>query len=434
MLIRNAAWTFGAQVVRLMTALLLIGLLEPAARGVQSLLVLLPTLLASLGTLSMSSATPVLLHRGVSSSSTERIDERVLLQNLLGLGLCVVALLMAVVVPLSPLIARYLSGEYTVSSIDVLVGLLLLPPLLLGEYLRALLMARRDLRQVALAQTIQAGAQLLLAVLLVLWLGQGAKGAVWATVAAGWLGLLWTMWVVRGLGALRPRLEWCVLRPLLGLGLRGHVGNVVQTFNYRLDALLLQGFLGQSAVGLYQTGVLLAELVWYVPNAASAALLPHVAATRDRQTTPRLVRHTLILTIVGALVLLALAWPGFTLLRPAYLAALPPMAILLSGVVALGVHKVLASDLSGNGLPQYPSLTSTLALFVTIAGAVLLIPRLGIIGAALASTLAYTIQTLALLWLYRRQAAIGWRELLLPQRNDWHDYGRLIARFSGGRR
>ena len=431
MLIRNALWSFGAQVVRLLTALMLIGLLDPAARGVQSLLVLLPTVLGSLGTLSVSSAAPVLLHRSTEPEVPGRIDERLLLPNLLGLGLCVLGLLLLVSIPVSPLIARYLSAEYTVSTGDVLVGLLLLPPLLLGEYLRALLVARRDLRQVALAQTIQAVAQLLLAGLLVLGLHQGAQGAVWATVYAAWLGFGWTCWTVRNLGALRPRLDWNVLRPLLGLGLRGHAGNVVQTFNYRLDAFLLQGFLGQAAVGLYQTGVLLAELVWYLPNAVGAALLPHVAATTDQQSTPRIVRHTLLLMLVGALLLLALAWPGFTLLRPAYQATLPSMTILLCGVIALGIHKVLASDLSGRGLPQYPSLTSSIALIVTIVGDLLLIPRFGMGGAAVASALAYIVQTVALLPIYCRIAQVGWRELLVPRRDDWRLYSRLLARLAG---
>jgi O-antigen/teichoic acid export membrane protein len=165
MLLRNTIWSFGAQVVRLLTAVLLIALLDPAARGYQSLLVLLPTLLASLAMLGVGSATPVVLHRGV--------DERRLLGNLLGLGLVVIAVIGVAVAPLLPLIARFLSGEYTVTTSDVLLGLLLLPPTLLGEFGRSLLVARRDLRAVALTQTATAIAQLLLAVVLVLVLGYG---------------------------------------------------------------------------------------------------------------------------------------------------------------------------------------------------------------------------------------------------------------------
>jgi O-antigen/teichoic acid export membrane protein len=221
---------------------------------------------------------------------------------------------------------------------------------------------------------------------------------------------------------------------LLGLGLRGHAGNVVQTFNYRLDALMLQGFLGQAAVGLYQTGVMLAELVWYLPNAVSSALLPDVAANKERPSTPLLVRHTLLLTALGSLVLLVVVWPTLALLRPIYLGAVAPMAILLLGVTALSIHKVLSGDLSGRGLPQYPSLTSALALGVTLAGNLLFIPRYGIVGAAMASSLAYCIQTVALVKLYQRIEQIGWKELLVFKSDDLLVYRRLVLRRAGVQR
>jgi O-antigen/teichoic acid export membrane protein len=422
-LIRNTAWSLLAQVLRLCTALLLIALLDPAARGLQTLLILLPTLLGSLTLFGVGNATPVVLNRGVSAAR--------LLANLMGLGLCVVAVLSLVLLPVLPLLARFLSSPdgYVVASGDVLIGLLLLPPTLLGDYLRSLLAARRDLRQVALSQIVQAVAQLLFAVLLVPGLGYGPIGAVWAAVLGGWCGFGVVLWAVRSLGSLRPRLEREVVRPLLGLGLRGHVGNVVQTFNYRLDTLLVQGFQNQAAVGLYQTGVLLAEMVWYLPNAVSAALLPQIAATGDRQLTPRVARHTLLLTTLGAVGLIAVAWPALALLRPAYLPAVAPMIILLIGVIALSIHKVLASDLSGRGLPLYPSLTSTLALVVTLSADLLLIPRYGIIGAAWASTLAYTVQTIALVAIFLRVTHVGWRDLLVVR---WEDVG-VYRRWVGGR-
>lgn len=416
MLIRNAVWSFSAQVVRLITALLLIALLDPAARGLQSLLVLLPTLLASLTLLGVSSATPVLLHRG--------IDERRLLPNLIGLGVLVVTIMALLIAPLLPMLAHYLSGEYVVSWREVAIGMLLLPPTLLADYLRALLAARRDLRQVAISQSVQAVTQLLLAIALVLLLRQGVLGAVWAAVVGAWLGFGWTLWAVWPLGGFAPRFDGDVLRPLLGLGLRGHVGNVVQTFNYRLDTLIVQSLLGQAAVGLYATGVALAEMVWYAPNAISAALLPQIAATRDHHATPRIARITLLLTLCGAIGLLAVAWPALALLRPLYLPIMEPMAVLLVGIVALSIHKVLASDLSGRGMPQYPSITSSVALLVTLVADLLLIPQLGILGAALASTLAYVAQTVLLVRIYTRLTNVSARALLVPQSADFTLYRR----------
>lgn len=407
MLIRNTAWSFGAQIVRLATTLLLIAVLDPAARGLQSLLILLPTLTAVLTMLGIGTATPVVMYRGAD-------DER-LLGTLMGLGLIVVCVVGIILVPLMPFLAHYLSDphQYVVSTAEVAVGFLFFPPTLLGDYLRSFLSARRDLRAVAINQGIQAMSQLVLALVLVLGLGAGPIGAVWATVLSGWVGLVAAAFAVRSHGSLWPRFDRDVLHPLLSLGLRGHAGNIVQTFNYRLDALLVQGYLGQAAVGLYQTGVTLAEMVWYLPNAVSVALMPEIAATAKTDVTPRVARHTFALTLLAALGLIGVAWPVLTFIRPAYRGAFVPLCILLIGVAALSVHKVISSDLLGRGLPKYPLYTSSLALVVTIVADIVLIPRWGIIGAAWASTLAYTLQTLVLLVLYLRFGQVAWHELLI---------------------
>jgi Na+-driven multidrug efflux pump len=104
------------------------------------------------------------------------------------------------------------------------------------------------------------------------------------------------------------------------------------------------------------------------------------------------------------------------------------MAILLLGVVALSLHKILASDLSGRGLPQYPSITSALALVVTLVADLLLIPRYGIVGAAWASTLAYGVQTIALVVIYRRVTGVAWRDLVVLRRDDLLLYRRWLLR------
>jgi O-antigen/teichoic acid export membrane protein len=219
---------------------------------------------------------------------------------------------------------------------------------------------------------------------------------------------------------------------MLRLGLGAHVGNIVQTFNYRLDALLVQGYIGQAAVGLYQTGVMLAEMVLYLPNAVSAALVPEIASTSNGDVTIRVVRHTLLLTVLSSLGLILVAWPALMVLRPAYSGAFLPMGILLVGVISLSVHKVIAAQFLGQGLPKYPTYTSTVALFATIIGDVVLIPRWGIVGAATASSLAYTLQTLFLLWFYWRITPVKLRDLIVPRREDVAYYRQMIVRLRRG--
>lgn len=67
------------------------------------------------------------------------------------------------------------------------------------------------------------------------------------------------------------------------------------------------------------------------------------------------------------------------------------MLALLPGVILLGGAKVLTNEIAGWGYPQYNSFNAGVALILTVILDLILIPRFGILGAALASSIAYTV-------------------------------------------
>jgi O-antigen/teichoic acid export membrane protein len=67
------------------------------------------------------------------------------------------------------------------------------------------------------------------------------------------------------------------------------------------------------------------------------------------------------------------------------------LAVLLPGVVLIGATKPLAAWTLSCGFPNRNLMASAAGFGVVLVGNLLLVPRLGILGAALASTLAYTV-------------------------------------------
>ena len=425
-MLRNVAWAFGAQLVRLGTLLVLIALLSPAERGFQAIVVLLPTLATTVALLSVPGVLPVVLHRGVAPQR--------LFRAAWALALAMTVLVCALALTSMPVLIRYLQrqaeGQYLLDERIVWLGILVLIPLLLGEMVRGWLVSLQRVRAYAVSQIVQAVVQLLLTLVLVAWRGTGAWGAVWATVSATWVGLGVAMVALGDWGAFVPRFDRAALTPTLRLGLQAHLGNTVQLLNYQLDTLLIAGLLAGSAVGLYSIAVSLATQLWNVPNAVALVLLPHVAAGGAR-STPAAARHTLLLALLGALALLGGSFALLALLNPAFLPAWPALVLLLPGVVALSVSKVLASDLGGRGLPRYATLGAAVAVLVTIPGDLLLIPRWGILGAAAVSTVAYSLSTVVIARAYVQVAGVSWRALW-PGRAEWRVYGALAQRLLQG--
>ena len=94
----------------------------------------------------------------------------------------------------------------------------------------------------------------------------------------------------------------------------------------------------------------------------------------------------------------------------AFLGAYIPLLVLLPGVVLLGSCKVLANDIGGRGFPHYNSINSGLSFVATVIFDLLLIPKMGVVGAALASTLSYILGFVLAVIFYisvARKASLG---------------------------
>jgi O-antigen/teichoic acid export membrane protein len=400
---RHVGSTFLVQILTLVISLLNTAILArrlgPAGKGTITLALLAPTALALFFGLGVSAANVFLA--GSRRLSVDDLAGHSLSFALLG---TVGAGITAWVLAAGGWLGLLLPG---IPVWLLALTMLSLPAALLSGFFGAILQGLQRIITVNVVAVGQGAAGLLLTALLVVGLGWGVEGAALAAVGATLVGLVALAALVqREGGRLRPRWQRQTVRLILHFGLRGYVGNVLQFFNYRLDAFIVNAFLGAAAVGIYGAAVSLAELLWYLPNAVGFVIFPKSAASTAAEMnrfTPPVFRLTLALTATGAA---ALALAGGLLVRlvfgPAFAAAYTPLLVLLPGVVLLGGSKVLSNEMAGRGYVHYNSMSAGLALALTIGLDLLLIPRLGVTGAALASTLAYAAAFFAALVFYRK--------------------------------
>lgn len=201
-----------------------------------------------------------------------------------------------------------------------------------------------------------------------------------------------------------------------------HFSNVLAFANYRLSYYFMAYFADARAVGVLSVGVALAEAIWLIPR--SAALIQYVdlvhAADKQAQLTPTLrVARLSVLVTAAAVGVLALLPPALlrAVFGPEFGAAQPVIGWLVPGVVAVALHVVCSSYFAGLGHYRTNNLAAALGLLVTVLACALLIPRLGIVGAALAMSASYLASTAYLLWQFGRATGAGW-QAWLPSRAD----------------
>jgi O-antigen/teichoic acid export membrane protein len=214
--------------------------------------------------------------------------------------------------------------------------------------------------------------------------------------------------------------------PVVNLGFRGQLGNLATFFNYRLDVFIVNYFLDSSQVGFYAVGVLVAEALWQIPHAAALALFPRTARTINEgaaEFTCFVLRQVFLVACLSGIVIALLS----PLLIPLVFGARfgPSIAViwwLLPGVIALSMAKVICADLAARGKPEFSSIFASVALVVTVALDLLLIPRMGIKGASMASSAAYIVDAVLLAIALKYELKVSWKSFLAPTRADGAAY------------
>jgi O-antigen/teichoic acid export membrane protein len=223
------------------------------------------------------------------------------------------------------------------------------------------------------------------------------------------------------------------LVPTLFFGMRGQAGNLASFFSYRLDVFVVNYFLDTSQVGLYALGVMVSEAVWQVPGIVSVALCPRTARTVGAGAelfTRLILRQVFFVTLLAGLAIAVVSPLAIPLVFGARFA--PSVSVIwwiLPGTIALSLSKVICSDLTGRGLNVHTAVSSYISLVCTLGLDWVLIPRMGIHGAALASSLAYLLGTAYLLIVIQRELRSPLSSLFIPSKEDFLVYRRAWTSF-----
>ena len=233
----------------------------------------------------------------------------------------------------------------------------------------------------------------------------------------------WSILLLVGVrtGLAAVSIDRVLLRRALTFGLRAQVGIVFVFLLLRVDQLFVQRLLGFEELGVYSLAVMLAEVLWLVSDPFAAAVLPHQLSAGGEDdvrlgfATARL--GLLATTIVATLAWVVSPWAIRLIYGPDFAGAVWAFRWLLPGVVALAVFRPLAGVLLKRGRPGIMALCGAGALVLNVAGDLILIPRVGIAGASVASAGAYVGIAAAYVSITAGKGVAGVRDLV-PGRAD----------------
>ena len=214
-----------------------------------------------------------------------------------------------------------------------------------------------------------------------------------------------------GLGAFKKsllKLSW--------FGIQISLTNAASTFLYQIDTALV-GFYTKSnvAVGYYNIATILARFLWLLPGSISIVAYPALSEylkdghqERTRAFIDRALRFS---TGIVGFAALGLAFFGRDVLSLLFgIASLPayePLIVLVLGAAILGITKSVSIGITAIGRPDLALKIALVGLALTIPLNVILIPRFGVVGAAAATTTAFSVSGCLMLLYVKRFLTVG---------------------------
>lgn len=285
----------------------------------------------------------------------------------------------------------------------VIVGLAIPAATVCYAVVHALTLTIASMRWYALAQVVASVVTLTAVIMLALSIGLTVLLVVAISAGAQLVGAFICLVALRRGRLLGERLLLDgrravvrVLRPHLAYAMITFVTLSLTQVVQRFDVLLVNGYRGPHAAGLYAVAAQLTDLMLVVPAALGLVMFRRGA----RGSAEHFSDAVRVLTFTGlfgaaasVLALLLSGWAVPLVFGAAYRGAVSPLRWLLPGVIAFSVQSVLSSYLAGRGRPRVVLVAWLLGGTFGIGADLFVIPAYGIVGAAVVSSLSYVLVT-----------------------------------------
>jgi O-antigen/teichoic acid export membrane protein len=237
-----------------------------------------------------------------------------------------------------------------------------------------------------------------------------------------------------------PRLDFGQnFRDVVKFGSVSSFGSILAFLNLRVDSLILGAFLGVAGFGIYSVAVAAGEMLYLVSRALSTAI-SHDVGTLDVKTAGAITaKASRSSNLILGLLAIPLMIVGPKLITMIYGARFEPagnaLRILLPGIIVYSSGGPLSSFFVYQlGRPMVVTMFGIATIVIEAVLCTVLVPKLGLIGAALGSTTTYCCAAVLRTWFFSRTAHIPAAQMWVPQASDiatlkrfWREYFPLLS-------
>lgn len=387
-------------------------LLGPEGKGTLTALFIVPNIVVSMADLGIRQSSAYFIGRKIYKVQ-DVISSSMLLWILTSILSVIIVLLYY---------TSSLTTDYNLSLI--FIGLAIIPVKILVSYFNGIIQGQLKIGNINVKVLLSFLVNLLGVILLVGIFNLGVVGAALVSLFVALSSLFYFLTVVRKTAKINIRYIKPIPQEMFKKGITFAVSLFILQLNYKIDIIILENMVSVAEVGVYSIGAHLAELIWQLPAAISVVLFAKSANSKSdleaSLRSARLLRLSLAALFIVILIFGIVSNYFVTFIYGVeFQDAANVINILLPGVLMIVISKILHPSLAARGYPLYGLAVFIVPLIINIILNYILIPIYGINGAAIASTISYTIGGITYGIVYSRKENIKLRDLLFIKKEDF---------------
>lgn len=396
--------------------------LGPEKNGIIAALLVYPGLFMSVGSL------------GIRQSTTYFLGKKIYTEDEVKTAISQIWMFTTFV---SLIICFILMRSFSNSGDNLLWVLLALAPLpfsLFNTYNSGIFLGNNDIKTFNKINWIPSLLSFLGLIIFVISLKLDISGAMMASIAGPLFMAFILLFKNKFIQSFSLKYNWKIISSMLSLGIVYAIALFVINLNYRIDIIILDKLSNPFELGIYSKGAGFSQFLWQIPAILSTIVFARSAVSRNDNQFSLKVSQLLRLSfiLVGLLAIVLIFVSPFLIVgmygREFY-ESIRVLQILLPGVVILTIYKVMNMDLAGKGKPWISMKAMIPALIINVVMNLFLIPKYGATGAAISSTLSYSVAGLLFLYFYSKETKISIRVIIKYNKTDFDPIINIIKKF-----
>lgn len=217
---------------------------------------------------------------------------------------------------------------------------------------------------------------------------------------------------------LRPSLKKAI--PYIKYGIVPMITLIMMEINYKADIIMMERLgVTNFDIGVYSLGITLAQKIWIIPDALKDILLSKLVGGKSEEEVAKISRLSLVVVLIFIVGIAIVGKPFINILYGSdYDSAYTVLLILVIGIIGMVFYKMVYSYNVVNGYKHINLILLGIAAASNVVINALLIPRWGMLGAAVASTCSYFVCGIGFLVFFHRKTNVPYRDVIIIKKED----------------